>query len=88
MKIAFEGKADFSGISSEHLHITEVKHKTFVEVNETGTEAAAATTVIMSRNIQRKIVVEMLVDRPFFFAIRDNHSGTILFMGEITNPEN
>ncbi|WP_367267821.1 serpin family protein [Okeania sp. SIO2C9] len=70
------------------MQITEIKHKTFVEVNETGTEAAAATSVIMSRSIQREIVVEMLVDRPFFFAIRDNDSGTILFMGEITNPEN
>ncbi|NES70011.1 MAG: serpin family protein, partial [Okeania sp. SIO2D1] len=88
MKIAFEDKADFSGISSEHLHITEVKHKTFVEVNETGTEAAATTSVIMSRSIQREIVVDMLVDRPFFFVIRDNDSGTIIFMGEITNPEN
>ncbi len=87
MEIAFTGEADFSGISSEHLFISEVKHKTFVEVNETGTEAAAATSVIMSRSIQREIVVNMLVDRPFFFAIIENDSESILFMGEITNPK-
>ena len=88
MKIAFDSeKADFSGISSEHLCISEVKHKTFVEVNETGTEAAAATSVIMTRGIQREIVVDMLVDRPFFFAIIENDSESILFMGEITNPK-
>ena len=56
-------------------------------MNETGTEAAAATSVIMSRSIQTEIVVEMLVDHPFFFVIGDNDSGSILFMGEITNPK-
>ncbi|MEM1169973.1 MAG: serpin family protein [Cyanobacteria bacterium P01_H01_bin.35] len=87
MEIAFQEEADFSGISSEHLFISEVKHKTFVEVNETGTEAAAATSVgIRRRRRATEIVVEMLVNRPFFFAIRDNNSGTILFMGTITNP--
>ncbi|NEP07085.1 MAG: hypothetical protein F6K34_21105 [Okeania sp. SIO4D6] len=88
MQIAFQGgRADFSGMSREKLFISEVKHKTFVEVNETGTEAAATTSVIITLESE-VITVDMLVNRPFFFAIRDNNSGTILFMGEITNPEN
>ncbi|NES78313.1 MULTISPECIES: serpin family protein [unclassified Okeania] len=88
MQIAFQGgRADFSGMSREKLFISEVKHKTFVEVNETGTEAAATTSVRITLESE-VITVDMLVNRPFFFAIRDNNSGTILFMGEITNPEN
>ncbi|OZH51650.1 hypothetical protein AFK68_29570 [Hydrocoleum sp. CS-953] len=89
MEIAFDKRsADFSGmrLTPPELYIDEVKHKTFVEVNETGTEAAATTSVRMGTR-SAEIVVNMLVDRPFFFAIRDNDSGTILFMGEITNPE-
>ncbi|WP_094677946.1 serpin family protein [Hydrocoleum sp. CS-953] len=87
MQIAFQpGVADFSGISSENLFISEVKQKTFVEVNETGTEAAATTSFKITLE-SAVMTVDMLVNRPFFFAIRDNKSGTILFMGEITNPE-
>ncbi|MGD1715631.1 serpin family protein [Dapis sp. BLCC M172] len=87
MQIAFQpGVADFSGISSENLFISEVKQKTFVEVNETGTEAAATTSFTITLE-SAVMTVDMLVNRPFFFAIRDNKSGTILFMGEITNPE-
>ncbi|GFZ98625.1 serpin family protein [Okeania sp. KiyG1] len=86
MEIAFNSGADFSKMlsNSSGLYIDEVKHKTFVEVNEKGTEAAAVTSVAGFRGPPS----EMLVNRPFFFAIRDNQSGTILFMGEITNPEN
>lgn len=91
MKIAFDkSAADFSGMGPipPNLYISEVKHKTFVEVNETGTEAAAVTgsrIKLMSSTIEQ--TVDMLINRPFFFLIRDNDSGTILFMGEITNPE-
>ncbi len=91
MEIAFDRKkADFSGICSiaPELYIDEIKHKTFVEVNETGTEAAAATTINMAVASAMITSLDMFVNRPFFFAIRDNNSGTILFMGEITNPEN
>ncbi len=86
MEIAFNSSADFSKMlpNSSGLYIDEVKHKTFVEVNEQGTEAAAITSVTGVRSLPP----EMLVNRPFFFAIRDDESGTILFMGEITNPEN
>jgi len=89
MKIAFdESAADFSGMCPipPQLYISEVKHKTFVEVNETGTEAAAVTSgMFTTKSIVKS--VDMLINRPFFFLIRDNDSGTILFMGEITNPE-
>ncbi|MEM1169974.1 MAG: serpin family protein [Cyanobacteria bacterium P01_H01_bin.35] len=91
MEIAFDVKtADFSRISSipPELYIDEIKHKTFVEVNETGTEAAAATSITMAVASAMVTSLNMFVNRPFFFAIRDNNSATILFMGEITNPEN
>ena len=87
MEIAFKDSADFSKMrpTPPELYIDEVKHKTFVEVKEQGTEAAAVTS---SKVGIRSTPIEMLVNRPFFFAIRDNDSGAILFMGEITNPEN
>jgi serine protease inhibitor len=66
-----------------------VKHKTFVEVNESGTEAAAVTSIgIVATSAQIPTQpFEMILDRPFFTAIRDNETGTILFMGQIQNPE-
>jgi serine protease inhibitor len=86
MRRAFiPGGADFTRMSSrgEDLYVSEVLHKTFVEVNEEGTEAAAATKVTIS-------VVSMppgiRVDRPFVFAIRERFSGTILFQGKIVDP--
>ncbi|WP_052845821.1 serpin family protein [Trichodesmium erythraeum] len=91
MKIAFdEIAADFSGMRPipPNLYISKVKDKTFVEVNETGTEAAAVTGVEpMLTSGPTVQAVDMLISRPFFFAMRDNDSGTILFMGEITNPK-
>ncbi|MDJ0553127.1 MAG: serpin family protein [Microcoleaceae cyanobacterium MO_207.B10] len=89
MEVAFDDKlADFSRMRPipPELYIDEVKHKTFVEVNEAGTEAGATTSVTMGIR-SAEISVDMLVNRPFFFAILDNDSGSILFMGEITNPE-
>ncbi len=91
MEIAFDkSEADFSGMCSipSELYIDEIKHKTFVEVNETGTEAAAVTSIGIAAASAMITSLDMFVNRPFFFAIRDNNSGTILFMGEITNPEN
>jgi serine protease inhibitor len=92
MGIAFDGRrADFSAMfadSKPSATIDEVKHKTFVEVNEEGTEAAAATAIGMIRMTmapQRNF--SMIVDRPFFCAIRDNQTGALLFMGAIINPE-
>lgn len=87
MQIAFEPcEADFSGIAStapENLYISYVDHKAIVEVNEKGTEAAAVTSVgikITSRP------PSFVINRPFFFEIRDDRSGSTLFMGRILNP--
>ena len=68
--------------------ISSVKHKTFVDVNEKGTEAAAATSVEMRATAMpvSRPPFEMIVDRPFVFAIRDNKSGALLFIGAITDP--
>ncbi|BAY13676.1 serpin family protein [Calothrix sp. NIES-2098] len=88
MEEAFTNKANFSGIG-KNLAISQVKHKTFVEVNEEGTEAAAATSVgiVPTSAMQKPEPFKMIVDRPFFCAIRDNQTGSVLFMGSIMNPE-
>ncbi len=88
MSVAFDPRAaDFTGILSRgQLYIDEVKHKTFVEVNEQGTEAAAATSVGIAITSVRPEGFTMRVDRPFLFFIRDTGSGAILFAGRITNP--
>lgn len=85
MSVAFSGAADLSGIAGEpgELYISEVRHKTFIEVNEEGTEAAAATSVGISRT---SLGPSMNVNRPFIFAIREHHSGAVLFIGKIADP--
>ena len=83
MGVAFGGGADFGGMCSNGVSISRVLHNTFVEVNEEGTEAAAATIVEMMKS---SLPQRMVVDRPFFCAIRDNETGAILFMGSIFNP--
>ena len=91
MEVAFDGAAaDFSGIADvfpERLYISEVKHKTFVEVNEEGTEAAAATSVEIGVTSVDPTPPRIVIDRPFVFAIRERLSGTILFAGAIERPE-
>ncbi|WP_434222969.1 serpin family protein [Limnospira platensis CENA597] len=90
MDIAFDpNQADFSNLTSDNnVRISEVKHKTFVEVNEEGTEAAAVTSVTVVTESTPSIPepFSMVVNRPFFLAIRDNQTRTILFMGSIVNP--
>jgi len=82
MGIAFTSAADFSKMCGRCLvYITKVKHKTFVKVDEEGTEAAAATYTRMESG-----PIRMRVDRPFVFAIRDHHSDTILFIGKVVDP--
>ncbi|MBD2354548.1 serpin family protein [Tolypothrix sp. FACHB-123] len=85
---AFTDKANFSGIG-KNLTISQVKHKTFVEVNEEGTEAAASTSVsiVATSAMQKPEPFKMIVDRPFFCAIRDNQTGSVLFMGSIMEPQ-
>lgn len=85
MEVAFTEHADFSQMcKSQRLLISEVLHKTFMEVDEEGTEAAAVTSVgigVVSAPPQFRI------DRPFLFAIRDSHSQTVLFIGKIEYPQ-
>ncbi|MFH2019298.1 MAG: serpin family protein, partial [bacterium] len=79
--------ADFSGMTGKKdLFISAVIHKAFVEVNEEGTEAAAATAVGIGLTSARQIPV-FRADHPFIFLIRDIRSGSILFMGRVMNPE-
>ena len=85
MPVAFTDKADFSGITGQpNLIISDVVHKAFVAVDEEGTEAAAATGVIMVGAAMP--ANSLTVDRPFVFLIRDIQTGAILFIGRVLNP--
>ncbi len=90
MGVAFDlNQADFSlmGKGGPGFAIGDVKHKSFVEVNEEGTEAAAVTSVEMVlASVPPQPRFEMVINRPFLFAIQDNETGTILFLGAIRNP--
>ncbi len=88
MSDAFDGAtADFSGMTDvESLFISEVLHKAFIKVDEQGTEAAAATAVIMATTAMPMGPVEFRVDRPFIFTIYDHQTGSILFVGRVLNP--
>lgn len=78
--------ADFSGMDGKKdLYITDVIHKAFVSVDEAGTEAAAATAVIMGLTAMPMDDVTMTIDRPFVFLIRDIQTGAVLFIGQVTN---
>ena len=92
MPDAFDpSKANFSGMDgSRLLYIDSVIHKAFVDVNESGTEAAAATAVIMGVRSAAPApdpIPVFKADHPFLFLIQDNRTGTILFMGRVVNPE-
>jgi serpin B len=88
MKDAFDADAaDFSGMTEKRdLYISAVIHKAFVAVDEKGTEAAAATAVIMEAASARMSDVTLTIDRPFIFLIRDIPTGQILFVGRVLNP--
>jgi len=86
MPAAFSGAADFSGMTgTRDLYISKVLHKAFVSLDEAGTEAAAATAVIMEEEAPEPLV-EVTIDRPFIFLIRDTETGAILFVGRVMNP--
>jgi serpin B len=89
MKDAFSSNADFSGINGKRdLFISAVIHKAYVEVNEEGTEAAAATGVVMRlTSVGPAPIPAFRADHPFLFLIRDNLSGSILFIGRVANPK-
>jgi len=91
MPTAFTSSADFSGMDGEKdLYISDVIHKAYIETNEEGTEAAAATGVVVWANAvapgSEQPIPVFRADHPFLFLIRDNNTGTILFTGRITNP--
>ncbi len=86
MPLAFSALADFSGMTGEKdLYISHVIHQAFVEVNEEGTEAAAATAVIMEE-IASMVVPVFQADRPFVFMIEHQETGSILFIGRVSDP--
>ncbi|QUW21064.1 hypothetical protein JSQ81_14760 [Sporosarcina sp. Marseille-Q4063] len=90
MKSAFDENANFTKMinENEQVFISNVKQKTFIDVGEEGTEAAAVTGIemgITSVPINEPFIME--VNRPFFFTITDDETDTILFMGSIANPE-
>lgn len=88
LSVAFDGaKADFTPMRKvRDLVISEVKHKTFVEVNEEGTTAAAATSVGIAATSVRQQPFEFVADRPFLVVLRNVGTGTVLFVGAINNP--
>jgi len=87
MPLAFTDQADFSGMTGNRdLSISDVIHKAFVSVDESGTEAAAATAVIMRATSMPLSPTEVKVDHPFIFVIRDIQTGTVLFIGRVLNP--
>jgi serpin B len=86
-------KADFTGIAkpadpADRLCIAKVFHKAFVKVEEKGTEAAGASAVVMARKggAAASMPIELRIDRPFLFFIRERSSGTVLFMGRVVDP--
>jgi len=89
MPIAFTGFADFSGMTGKKdLMIDQVIHQAFVEVDEKGTEAAAATAVIMLLTAMPEgpVIPVFKADRPFIFLIQEKETGVILFMGRVADP--
>jgi serpin B len=91
MRDAFEpGRADFSGMTgTRELFVSAVIQKAFIEVNEKGTEAAAATGAIMTKTsvrIDEPPPAVFRADRPFVFVLRDRVSGAVLFLGRVANP--
>ena len=88
MTDAFTDKADFSGMNGAHnLQITKAIHQTFVDVNEEGTEAAAATGVVMGLKAMPPTPASLFrADHPFLFLIRDDATGSILFLGRLADP--
>jgi serpin B len=87
MLAAFSAEADFSGMTGDRaLSIAEVIHKAFVSVDEEGTEAAAATAVVMVESAMPGQPVEVTIDHPFIFLIRDIETGAVLFVGRVVDP--
>lgn len=82
-------KSDLSGMASDNkrLYVSKVIHKAFVEVNEEGTEAAAATAGLVMCALSLEMGIEFKADHPFMFSIIDKRSKAVLFVGRVTNPQ-
>jgi serine protease inhibitor len=85
MGIAFSGSADFSNITDQGIFISRVLHQTFIKTDEEGTEAAAATVVEFEFTSMPSTTV-VNVNRPFLYFIRETTTGTIVFMGQVSDP--
>ncbi len=86
LEIAFTGEADFSGISPIDLLISDVIHKTYIDVNEEGTEAAAVTAIVFETTSVGP-PSSIRFDRPYLFALTENTSKSILFIGKVSEPK-
>ena len=87
MGVAFTPDADFSGMNGDHnLLIQDILHKAFVSIDEAGTEAAAASAVIVGITAMPAQKAQVTIDRPFLFLIRDIATGSIIFVGRVLNP--
>jgi len=86
MPSAFSGSANFKGMAQEPLYISKVIHKAFIKTDEEGTEAAAATVIIMAKFAMREEPKTFIADHPFIFLIKDNQTDLILFMGRLAKP--
>lgn len=86
MGVAFSERADFSGIASK-AYLSEVAHKAVVKVDEVGTVAAAATSVEIQVTSARTAQFTMTIDHPFFYAIRDDKTEQLLFVGALESPK-
>jgi len=88
MGIAFSDFANFDNISDQGLKISRVLHQTFIDTNEEGTEAAAATVVeiVLTSASPTPLVVKIILDHPFLYFIRETSTGAVLFMGRVSDP--
>jgi serine protease inhibitor len=89
LEVAFSDRADFSGISEIPLFISDVIHKTYIDVNEEGTEAAAVTAIVFNVTSVGPSGGPIIIrfDRPFLFAITENSSNAVVFIGTVAEPE-
>lgn len=83
---AFNPSADLSGISDSQIFVSYVKQNTFVDVDEDGTEAAAVTTIAIRESYPSQ-PDQFIIDKSFVFAIRERTTNTLLFIGQVLNPE-
>ena len=92
MQLPFDqNRADFAGIvesteDKDRIHISQIAHKAFIEVDENGTEAAASTAIEFAVRSAAPAATEFRIDRPFAYLIVDQANGAILFMGQVSDP--